>query len=230
MTTAPRWRCSLETQQITTMPSKGFRCRTLRDLVLQARINWEVQWSEVPAASKAQLYAVARERHPYLARFTNDWATEEIVKQYIKNKRRHAYKNGWLEPPPNSSTEGQFREAKPVCTARQEEQAMPKIGEQEVHRCQSEGEGEEGGRRQRRGRRRWERELSYLLLSLEPSRRAACGVAWWPNSFPGLFPSLDEFILYCAHLCGVNTTCVHVNFNLFPVDNQPGIVCKIQPV
>lgn len=32
--------------------------RTLRDLVLQARINWEVQWSEVPAASKAQLYAV----------------------------------------------------------------------------------------------------------------------------------------------------------------------------
>ncbi|KAJ7851748.1 hypothetical protein B0H13DRAFT_2359844 [Mycena leptocephala] len=77
---------------------KGIQ-RTLRDLVLQARINWEVQWSEVSAASKAQLYAVARERHPYLARFTNDWATEEIVKQYIKNKRRHAYKNGWLEPP-----------------------------------------------------------------------------------------------------------------------------------
>ncbi|KAJ7105987.1 hypothetical protein C8R44DRAFT_942591 [Mycena epipterygia] len=73
--------------------------RNLRDLMLQARINWEVPWAEVAASSKGQLFAVARERHPYLARFTNDWATEEIVKQYIKNKRRHAYKNGWLEAP-----------------------------------------------------------------------------------------------------------------------------------
>jgi hypothetical protein len=41
----------------------------------------------------------ARERHPILKHFQNDWATEEIVKQYIKNKRRHGYKKGFLEPP-----------------------------------------------------------------------------------------------------------------------------------
>jgi hypothetical protein len=29
----------------------------------------------------------------------NDWATEEIVKQYMKNKRKHHYKNGWLDVP-----------------------------------------------------------------------------------------------------------------------------------
>lgn len=32
-------------------------------------------------------------------RFTNDWATEEIVKQFIKNKRKNHYANGWLEVP-----------------------------------------------------------------------------------------------------------------------------------
>ncbi|KAJ7256047.1 hypothetical protein C8J57DRAFT_1721612 [Mycena rebaudengoi] len=73
--------------------------RNIRDLTLQARINWEEPWSQTPAGVKAQLFAVARERHPYLARFTNDWATEEIVKQFIKNKRRNYYKHGWLEPP-----------------------------------------------------------------------------------------------------------------------------------
>lgn len=29
----------------------------------------------------------------------NDWATEEIVKQYAKNKRKNHYDNGWLEVP-----------------------------------------------------------------------------------------------------------------------------------
>jgi hypothetical protein len=30
--------------------------------------------------------------HPYLARFENDWATAEIVKQYIRNRRKHVTK------------------------------------------------------------------------------------------------------------------------------------------
>ncbi|KAJ6544902.1 hypothetical protein B0H10DRAFT_2447815 [Mycena sp. CBHHK59/15] len=64
----------------------------VRDLTLQARVNWEQPWAKTPADVKAQLFAVARDRHPYLGRFVNDWATEEIVKQYIKNKRRHGYR------------------------------------------------------------------------------------------------------------------------------------------
>jgi hypothetical protein len=34
-----------------------------------------------------------------LARFERDWATEEIVKQFVKNKRKNHYANGWLDVP-----------------------------------------------------------------------------------------------------------------------------------
>ncbi|KAJ3494992.1 hypothetical protein NLJ89_g10700 [Agrocybe chaxingu] len=73
--------------------------RSLRDLVLQSRINWELPWSQIPASEKSKLFQVARERHPVLKRYMNDWATEEIVKRYMKNKRAHHYASGWLEVP-----------------------------------------------------------------------------------------------------------------------------------
>ncbi|KAJ7234604.1 hypothetical protein C8J57DRAFT_156438 [Mycena rebaudengoi] len=73
--------------------------RNLRDLVHNARIDWEIPWKDTPAAAKAALFEVARERHPYLAEFQNDWATEEIVKQYIKNKRNNAYKKEYITVP-----------------------------------------------------------------------------------------------------------------------------------
>jgi hypothetical protein len=31
----------------------------------------------------------ARDVHPYLARFENDWATADIVKQYMRNRRKY---------------------------------------------------------------------------------------------------------------------------------------------
>ncbi|KAJ7278030.1 hypothetical protein C8J57DRAFT_1713576 [Mycena rebaudengoi] len=71
----------------------------LRDLVHNARIDWEIPWKDTPAAAKAALFEVARERPPYLAEFQNDWATEEIVKQYIKNKRNNAYKKEYITVP-----------------------------------------------------------------------------------------------------------------------------------
>ncbi|KAJ7655447.1 hypothetical protein B0H17DRAFT_1073443 [Mycena rosella] len=73
--------------------------RNVRDLTLQAGINWELPWAQIPASNKASLFDVARARHPILEDYVNDWATEEIVKQYIKNKRRNGYKNNWLEVP-----------------------------------------------------------------------------------------------------------------------------------
>ncbi|KAJ7440627.1 hypothetical protein B0H11DRAFT_2205136 [Mycena galericulata] len=42
---------------------------------------------------------LARLRHPILERYVNDWATEEIVKQFTKNKRRNGYRHNWLEVP-----------------------------------------------------------------------------------------------------------------------------------
>ncbi|KAF8801560.1 hypothetical protein BYT27DRAFT_7309677 [Phlegmacium glaucopus] len=73
--------------------------RYLRDLALSAHLNWELSWAEIPAEAKVKMYKVAHENHPFLKQYQNDWATEEIVKQYFKNKRKHAYKSKWLEPP-----------------------------------------------------------------------------------------------------------------------------------
>ncbi|KAJ6609948.1 hypothetical protein B0H10DRAFT_1954244 [Mycena sp. CBHHK59/15] len=73
--------------------------RNLRDLALKAGINWEIPWADTSAEAKGKLFAAAHTRHPYLEQFHNDWATEEIVKQYMKNKRNNAYRNQWLEVP-----------------------------------------------------------------------------------------------------------------------------------
>ncbi|KAJ7463886.1 hypothetical protein B0H11DRAFT_2240829 [Mycena galericulata] len=73
--------------------------RNMRDLTLQAGINWEVPWAKMSAEAKGKLFAVPRERHPILKRFHNDWATEEMVKQYIKNRRNMAYRRGDLDVP-----------------------------------------------------------------------------------------------------------------------------------
>ncbi|KAH9023710.1 hypothetical protein EDB85DRAFT_2150954 [Lactarius pseudohatsudake] len=73
--------------------------RLVMDLVAAAGINWEVRWADIPASKKAKLYQAAREQAPYLKRFSNDWATEALAKQLLKNKRGHSYRSGYLEVP-----------------------------------------------------------------------------------------------------------------------------------
>ncbi|KAK7452186.1 hypothetical protein VKT23_012289 [Stygiomarasmius scandens] len=70
--------------------------RRVKDLVGHARIPYEVPWKDVPAKTKSTLFEAVRQDQPFLARYKNDWATEELAKQYLKNKRKNAYKNGWL--------------------------------------------------------------------------------------------------------------------------------------
>lgn len=48
---------------------------------------------------KANTPCQARDKIPFLSRFVNDWATEELVKQYLKNRRGDYYRNGRLEVP-----------------------------------------------------------------------------------------------------------------------------------
>ncbi|KAJ7131800.1 hypothetical protein C8R43DRAFT_1133477 [Mycena crocata] len=71
----------------------------MRDLVFEAGIKWEVPWAKTPAELKGKFYAVARERHPILKRYVNDWATDELAKQFIRNRRRNEYKKGTLQRP-----------------------------------------------------------------------------------------------------------------------------------
>ncbi len=87
------------------------------DLTLNAHLPFERSWCDIPAASKATLFAVVsdllphniqaclpplcrpQDTHPFLSRFENDWATEAIICQYLKNKRKTLYKAGSLEKP-----------------------------------------------------------------------------------------------------------------------------------
>lgn len=39
----------------------------------------------------------ARQAHPVLARYEDDWATAEIAKQYMQNARSHARDMGYIE-------------------------------------------------------------------------------------------------------------------------------------
>ncbi|KAF8830747.1 hypothetical protein HHX47_DHR2000822 [Lentinula edodes] len=41
-----------------------------------------------------------RSRHKFLQRFINDWATVDMIRQYLKNKRKPLYRSGELEIPP----------------------------------------------------------------------------------------------------------------------------------
>lgn len=34
-----------------------------------------------------------------MSRYVNDWATEAVAKQYMKNRRGHSYRRGYLDPP-----------------------------------------------------------------------------------------------------------------------------------
>ncbi|EGO01390.1 hypothetical protein SERLA73DRAFT_151835 [Serpula lacrymans var. lacrymans S7.3] len=42
-----------------------------------------------PEKELGDLFRLARHYHPYLARFQNDWATSELVKQYLSNRRKN---------------------------------------------------------------------------------------------------------------------------------------------
>ncbi|KAF5315125.1 hypothetical protein D9619_007520 [Psilocybe cf. subviscida] len=77
---------------------KGIQ-RCLRELAIRSGMNWELAWADIPSEEKVKLYRTARKQHPYLSKFRNDWATEEIVKQFFKNKRKNHYRNGWLAVP-----------------------------------------------------------------------------------------------------------------------------------
>ncbi|KAG6835495.1 hypothetical protein H0H93_000840, partial [Arthromyces matolae] len=73
--------------------------RRLRDAAIGAHLDWTGRWSDIPMVDKAKFFLLMRNQIPYLKRFQNDWATEEIVKQYFANKRKNHYKNNWLPVP-----------------------------------------------------------------------------------------------------------------------------------
>ncbi|KAL1751511.1 hypothetical protein FB107DRAFT_278609 [Schizophyllum commune] len=73
--------------------------RRVRDLVTGAQVDCVAGWRKLRDEEKAKIYRAARETAPYLKRFVNDWATEEIAKRFLSNRRQHLYDVGELTPP-----------------------------------------------------------------------------------------------------------------------------------
>lgn len=76
----------------------------------------------------------AREKHKYLKRFENDWATKELAKMYFKNIRGNHYRQGYLQVPEGYShlkanlaqhnpSASHIKKAKAVMLKRQEARA-----------------------------------------------------------------------------------------------------------
>ncbi|KAF8982144.1 hypothetical protein BDQ17DRAFT_1337015 [Cyathus striatus] len=57
----------------------------VKELAICGRLNWELTWKEISTSNKVKVYQLACEKQPFLKWFRNDWATEEIIKQYFKN-------------------------------------------------------------------------------------------------------------------------------------------------
>ncbi|KAF8834097.1 hypothetical protein BDN67DRAFT_1016865 [Paxillus ammoniavirescens] len=64
--------------------------RTVRDLCHAARLDWTRLYREQPPRDLGNLFEVARKQHPHLNCFRNNWATAELVKQYLRNRRKYA--------------------------------------------------------------------------------------------------------------------------------------------
>ncbi|KAH9930798.1 hypothetical protein B0H21DRAFT_711943 [Amylocystis lapponica] len=67
-------------------------------LGIQAGLDYREDFKNQPAAKLGLVYKLVREQIPYLDEFENDWATAEIIKQYLYNKRKNSVSKGYIPP------------------------------------------------------------------------------------------------------------------------------------
>ncbi|PIL32950.1 hypothetical protein GSI_05068 [Ganoderma sinense ZZ0214-1] len=92
--TGPGWSIR-ESMQVT--PSEYAEIqRTVRSLVIRAMLDWTDDFRRQDPDKLATLFRAARAAHPILQRYVNNWATAAIARQYMQNKRKHAYKQGYI--------------------------------------------------------------------------------------------------------------------------------------
>ncbi|KAJ7710498.1 hypothetical protein B0H17DRAFT_1190230 [Mycena rosella] len=83
--------------------------RTMRKNVIRADIDYTIDFRRQDPAKLAMVYKLTRKAFPYLtrARFPLDWAVAEMVKQYLRNKRRYGVKKQYI---PDRETRKRERE------------------------------------------------------------------------------------------------------------------------
>ncbi|KAF7348741.1 hypothetical protein MVEN_01393200 [Mycena venus] len=72
--------------------------RHIHTNVARANLDYTVDFRRQDPGKLAAVYKLTRKEFPYLtrARFPLDWALAEMVKQYLRNKRRYAVKRGFI--------------------------------------------------------------------------------------------------------------------------------------
>ncbi|KIM60587.1 hypothetical protein SCLCIDRAFT_1183162 [Scleroderma citrinum Foug A] len=63
--------------------------RTVRALCHEGGLDLQRTYHQQSTCDLANIFEVAKKRHPYLNCFRNNWATMELVKQYLANRRKH---------------------------------------------------------------------------------------------------------------------------------------------
>ncbi|KAI0666536.1 hypothetical protein C8Q78DRAFT_1082815 [Trametes maxima] len=76
--------------------------RTVRSLVIRSQLDWTEDFRRQDADKMATMFRAARKAHPVLRRYIGNWATAAIAKQYMQNKRKHAYKQGYIKKRSNT--------------------------------------------------------------------------------------------------------------------------------
>ncbi|PIL28577.1 hypothetical protein GSI_08618 [Ganoderma sinense ZZ0214-1] len=87
---------SIQESMQVTKPEYAEIQRTIRSLVVRAVLDWTDDFRRQDADKMAKMFRAARAAHPILARYSNNWATAAIACQYMQNKRKHAYKQGYI--------------------------------------------------------------------------------------------------------------------------------------
>ncbi|THH18873.1 hypothetical protein EW146_g2191 [Bondarzewia mesenterica] len=113
--------------------------RCIHDWVLNAQLDWRFTYRNQPHDKLAKIFKLARETFPTLERFQNDWATAELLKQYITNRRKYAKKQGYTDLRQAAVTK---------CRAAGTGQAAPidevEAAEKEHEGMDADGDGSEG--------------------------------------------------------------------------------------
>ncbi|KAI0821128.1 hypothetical protein BC629DRAFT_1435036 [Irpex lacteus] len=69
---------------------------TVRELAHAARLDLSCPYRHVSPENLNKIFSMARKIHPYLSQFENDWATAEILKQYLSSVHRYGRRKGYF--------------------------------------------------------------------------------------------------------------------------------------
>ncbi|KAI0749183.1 hypothetical protein C8Q80DRAFT_609346 [Daedaleopsis nitida] len=86
-------------ERLTGMSHEDYKAcqRTVRNIVVMAGLDITEDFRRQSAEDLAKVYRAARDQHPVLKTFQNNWVTAELAKQFLQNRRKHAVRRGYLE-------------------------------------------------------------------------------------------------------------------------------------